>query len=132
MGNSEEQKTEKAIEIVKKEKRLEPLTKVIVKESSKHPWWALKNSAGKKDVSMTLMIISFVFCLGMAILGSFESINLGERSFSFRAFDVGFASTVLIPMLALYFGRRYTTAHERVSKVNLQKTEEDKEEGLTE
>jgi len=128
MGNSEETKIEQAIEIVKKEKKLAPLAKVA-KESTKHPWWALKNSAGKKDVSMTLMIISFIFCLGMAILGSFESVNLGERSFNFRAFDVGFASTVLIPMLALYFGRRYTTAHERVSKVKLEK---DKEEGLTE
>lgn len=82
--------------------------KTEIKLSANHPWWALRNSSGKKDVAMTLMIVSFVFSLILAGLGAVENINLGNRSFNFRAFDIGFATTVLIPLIGLYYGRRYT------------------------
>lgn len=99
-------KDQEALEIVAKDKRLAPFTKAST--PGKYPWWALKNSAGKKDVAMTLMIVAFLFSLLLAVLGAFESVNLGEKSFNFRAFDMGFATTVLVPLIGLYFGRRWT------------------------
>lgn len=98
---------EQAKAIVAKDTRLAPLTKAAT-PSKTGPWWALRNSAGKKDVAMTLMIVSFVFSLLLAGLGAIENINLGEQSFNFRAFDMGFATTVLVPLIGLYFGRRWT------------------------
>lgn len=87
-------------------------TKSIVakktRSSKQGPWWALKNTSGKRDVAMTLMILAFLFSLLLAGLGTLENVNLGERSFSFRAFDMGFATTVLVPLIGLYFGRRWT------------------------
>lgn len=82
-------------------KKLSQFTKAS-RPSDIGPWWALKNSAGKKDVAMTLMIVSFLFCLLLAILGSFEAVQVGEKSFNFRAFDMGFATTVFAPLVALF------------------------------
>lgn len=87
--------------------RLAPLTEGS-RPSKIGPWWALKNSAGKKDVAMTLMIVAFLFSLLLAIAGAFEDVSFGDSSLSFRAFDMGFATTVFAPLVALYFGRRYT------------------------
>jgi len=72
------------------------------------PWWALKNSGGKKDVALTLMVLAFASSLGLAGLGTIENLDIGDASIGFRSFDMGFATTVLIPMIGLYFGRRYT------------------------
>lgn len=84
-------------------------SKEILPSPSRHsPWWAFRNSAGKKDVAMTLMIVAFTFSLFLAALGAVENINLGDQSFNFRAFDMGFATTVLVPLIGLYFGRRWT------------------------
>lgn len=98
-------KDNQAEKIVKKNKRLAPL---VGRSSRWCPWWALRNSAGKKDVAMTLMIVAFMFSLLLAGLGAIENINLGNQSFNFRSFDMGFATTVLVPLVGLYFGRRWT------------------------
>lgn len=101
-------KDQKAIDIVSTDERLAPIVDGSVPSSSKHPWWALKNSAGKKDVAMSLMIIAFFFALGLAGLGAIETASILGQSLAFRAFDMGFATTVLVPLIGLYFGRRWT------------------------
>lgn len=95
-------KDKKAKAIVKKDKNLSVLVADPSEPSVKGPWWALRNSNGKKDVAMTLMIVSFAFSLFLAGIGAIENINLGNRSFNFRAFDMGFATTVLIPLIGLF------------------------------
>lgn len=62
----------------------------------------IKNTGGKKDAALTMMIVAFVFSLGLALLGAVETVNLGNKSFSFRPFDMGFATTVLVPLIALF------------------------------
>ena len=88
-------------------KRLAPLTEGS-RPNKKGSWWMVKNSSGKKDVALTLMLASFVFSLVLAIFGAVETLSLGDRSISFREYNMGFATTVLIPFIGLYFGRRWT------------------------
>lgn len=96
---------EKSKEIISKDKRLAPLTKAA-RPSLDGPWWMMRNSAGKKDVAMTFMTIAFVFSLLLAALGTIEAANFGDRSFNFRAFDMGFATTVLTPLIGLSLFRK--------------------------
>lgn len=73
------------------------------------PWWMMRNSAGKRDAALTLMVLAFLFSLGMAAVGVIEELAYDGSSITFRQFDMGFATTVLVPLIALYFGRRYTS-----------------------
>jgi len=98
---------DQALDIVAKDPRLAPLTKAA-SPSKEGPWWALKNSAGKKDVAMTLMLIAFFFALLLAGMGAIETAAILGQTIAFRAFDMGFATTVLVPLIGLYFGRRWT------------------------
>jgi hypothetical protein len=98
---------EKAKDIASKDQRLAPLT-ASARPSENGPWWMMRNSSGKKDVAMTLMIIAFFFSLGLAAIGSIQSLSFAGYAFAFRAFDMGFATTVLVPLIGLYFGRRWT------------------------
>ena len=108
---SDSQKDQQAIEIAGKSEELAPFAAAAAesaKPQGKSPWWAFRNSAGKKDVAMTLMIIAFFFALGLAGLGAIETASVLGQMFAFRAFDMGFATTVLVPLIGLYFGRRWT------------------------
>lgn len=100
-------KDQEAVDIVAKDSRLAPLAEAA-KPSVNGPWWALKNSAGKKDVAMTLMVVCFLFTLGLAGMGAIETASILGQVIAFRAFDMGFATTVLVPLIGLYFGRRWT------------------------
>lgn len=68
----------------------------------------IKNTSNKKDAALTLMILAFVFSLLLAIMGAIDSLTLGDYIISFREYNMGFATTVLIPLIGLYFGRRWT------------------------
>lgn len=100
-------KAEEAIKIASKDNRLAPLAKAA-RPTKKGAWWMMKNSSGKKDIALTLMVVAFIFSLGLAGLGSIENLDLGDRSVSFREYNMGFATTVLAPIVGLYFGRRWT------------------------
>lgn len=88
-------------------KRLAPLTKAS-KPGVNGPWWMVKNSNGKKDAALTLMLLAFVFTLAMTFLSAIHTVNIGDKNISFREFDMGFPTVVLIPLIGLYFGRRWT------------------------
>ena len=88
-------------------KRLAPLTEAS-RPSEEGSWWMIRNSRGKKDVALTLMLVSFVFSIALAVFGAVETLNVGDNSVSFREFNMGFATTVLVPLIGLYFGRRWT------------------------
>jgi len=116
----------KAKEIINKDKRLAPLAK-SAKPSKDGPWWMMRNSAGKKDVAMTFMTIAFLFSLFLAVLGSVEAVNFGGKSFNFRAFDMGFATTVLTPLIALYFGRRWISVSHELKTPEIKETSKEGE-----
>lgn len=72
------------------------------------PKWMLRNSSGKKDAALTLMVLAFVFTVFMAFLGVIHHISIGDKNIEFREFDIGFPTVVLIPLCTLYFSRKYT------------------------
>ena len=64
----------------------------------------LKQSNGKPSASFTMVFLAFNVCL----LWLFLSIVEGIGPIKPRAFDAGQAMAFLSPLLALYFGRRFS------------------------
>lgn len=64
----------------------------------------LTNSVGQKSVSVTFAWIAFIVTTIAYIMGMFESIG----PVTFRPFDTSACAAFLIPVLGLYFGRRWT------------------------
>ncbi len=86
-----------------KEKKLEKKPK-----EKSGSWWMLKNSGGKKDVALTMMMVTWLLCMGLAVAGAFGSVEIEGMKIVFQEFNMGFATTVLVPLIGLYFGRRYS------------------------
>lgn len=84
------------------------------KEKAKTSWWWMKNSEGKPSMSATFATIAFLASTGAYVAAIFEKIG----NVSIRPFDAAACSTYLIPVLGLYFGRRFTDA-----KISLNKAE---------
>lgn len=84
---------------------------VIVKEEEKTErpkasWFWIKNSAGQASLSVTFLTVSFLVTTAAYVVSMFEEIG----PLKLRPFDVGATSTYFIPLLTLYFGRRWTDA----------------------
>lgn len=75
-------------------------------EKIKPSWFWIKNSKGEASVSTTLLVISFIVTILIYAASAFTKIG----SIELRPFDVGACSVVWIPIVSLYFGRRYTEA----------------------
>lgn len=74
----------------------------------------LRNSGGKKDVALTMMIATWILCCSLAIIGAVKEVKVGEKEIEFNDFNMGFATVVFTPIVGLYFGRRYTDANKGV------------------
>jgi len=75
-------------------------------ETPKPSWFWMKNSAGEASVSVTFLSIAFLVTTFGYVASIFEHIG----SLSVRQFDAGACSAYFIPLLTLYFGRRWTDA----------------------
>ncbi len=80
-------------------------------ERPKASWFWMKNTSGKADAALTLMVLSFLLSCVLAIAGAFQEIRVGDTSVTFTEYNMGFATTVLVPLIGLYFGRRWTDTH---------------------
>jgi len=65
----------------------------------------IKNTDGKPSASLTFATIAFIVVILNYVLALFEHIG----PLRVRAFDPAAASSLLMPLLALYFSRRYTS-----------------------
>ena len=65
----------------------------------------IKNTDGKPSASLTFATVAFVVVMLNYVLALFEHIG----PLHVRAFDPAAASSLLMPLLALYFSRRYTS-----------------------
>lgn len=79
----------------------------------------LKQSDGKKSASFTMMVIAFV----VITLWLFISIIEEAWGLTFRAFSSTDAMAYFSPLLALYFGRRWTEKdngnnHEQTTEID--------------
>lgn len=70
-------------------------------------WFWIKDTKGYGSVTVTFLTIAFVVTTLAYILSIVESIG----PVHFRPFDVGATSAYFIPLLTLYFGRKFTEAH---------------------
>lgn len=75
----------------------------------------LNNTIGKPSMSATFATIAFLATTGAYVASIFEKLG----PLSVRPFDAAACSSYLIPILTLYFGRRWTEA-----KVDAQKGEQ--------
>lgn len=64
----------------------------------------IKNTSGQKSASLTFVSIAFGIVTLWLLLSVFSKIGHIE----IREFDAGSAMAYLTPLLALYFGRRWT------------------------
>lgn len=76
----------------------------MVDKKSKMSWIWIKNTSGNPSMSATFAAVAFVSTTLIYIASVFEKIG----PFSIRPFDPGACSAYLIPVLGLYFSRRYT------------------------
>jgi hypothetical protein len=74
----------------------------------KPAWWWLRNTDGKKDASLTIMVAAFVITTFAYLTSLIETFAYGNFNISFNDFSVDYATTVLIPSMTLYFGRRFS------------------------
>lgn len=89
-----------------------PTPEVVVKEALEKPetpkpsWFWIKNSSGQASLSVTFLTISFLVTTAAYVASMFEEVG----PLKLRQFDVGATSSYFIPLLTLYFGRRWTDA----------------------
>lgn len=69
-------------------------------------WIWIKDTAGYPSVTVTFATVSFWVTTLLYLVSAVESVG----SVHFRQFDVSAASAYFIPILTLYFGRKWTDA----------------------
>lgn len=79
---------------------VEDVTKV------KDSWLWIKDSKGYGSVTLTFVTIAFFVTTLAYVLSIFESI----AGINIKQFDVAACSSYFVPVLTLYFGRKYTEA----------------------
>lgn len=75
-----------------------------VSERSKPYWFWMKNTKGEASASLTFMTIAFFVMTVAFVVSMFESVG----PITLRQFDSSAASVYFIPLLSLYFGRRWS------------------------
>jgi len=85
----------------------------VVVPSKKAPWFLLNDTKGNPSMSATFATIAFFTTTTAYMVSMFETIG----PLSIRSFDVGACSSYLIPVLTLYFGRRWTDSKNESNKV---------------
>jgi hypothetical protein len=85
------------------EEKLIPEKELIKPQTS---WIWIKDTNGTPSVTVTFATIAFWVTTLSYILSIVETVG----SLHIRAFDVAACSSYLIPILSLYFGRKFTDA----------------------
>jgi hypothetical protein len=85
-------------------------TKVPAPQAPKTSWFWMKNTSGKPDAALTLMVMSFLLVTSAYVASVVGTLSVGGVMFSFSAFDVTYATAITVPLMGLYFGRRWTDA----------------------
>ena len=82
------------------------------RKKQQKPWYILRDSRGQGSVTVTLMLVSF----WVTTVAYFVSLVGKVGDVEFREFDPAAASAYLIPILTLYFGRRWTDSKKEISE----------------
>ena len=73
----------------------------------KPAWYWIKDAKGYGSVTTTMVFVSFWVTTAAYLMSIVDHIG----TVSIRPFDVSACSTYFIPILTLYFGRRWTEAN---------------------
>lgn len=84
---------------------------VSPKKEPKTGWWWLRNTKGKPDAALTMMVLAFLTVTASYVASVVGEIDIKSIHLVFEEFNVSYATTVLIPLMSLYFGRRWTDAN---------------------
>lgn len=76
------------------------------------PWYWLRNDKGATSITATMVFVSF-WVTTLAYLASAAS-KIGDLEI--REFDVAACTAYFVPILTLYFGRKWTDAKNVVSQ----------------
>jgi hypothetical protein len=79
-------------------------------------WIWIKDTNGRPSMSATFATIAFFVTTLSFVFSMFESIG----PFTFRAFDVGACGAYLVPILTLYFSRRWSADRIDIDKLKSQ------------
>lgn len=79
-------------------------------------WIWIKDTNGNPSMSATFATIAFFVTTLSFVFSIFESIG----PFTFRPFDVGACGAYLVPILTLYFSRRWTADRINIDKLKSQ------------
>lgn len=91
---------------IKKKSALAPPSVKPKSETPSPSWFWVKNSKGEASASVTFLTIAFVVTTFAYVAAVFEKIG----PLVVRPFDAGACGAYFIPLLTLYFGRRWTDA----------------------
>lgn len=78
----------------------------LTPDTPKASWMWLKDSSGFPSVTVTFVTVAFWITTVLYILSAIQKIGPVQ----FREFDVAAASAYFVPILTLYFGRKWTDA----------------------
>ena len=93
------------------------------KEKKSGPWYWLSDTRGEKSITATLIFVSFLVTTFAFLFSTVSKVGDVE----FRAFDVAACSAYFVPILTLYFGRRWTDAKLGAKTIEKQNENEEKE-----
>ena len=86
-----------------------------VKNTNKTPWFWVRAAQGYGSVTVTLVYIAFVVTTLAYLLSIFQKIG----PLAIRSFDVAACGAYFVPILTLYFGRKFTDAKYNVDGTNV-------------
>lgn len=84
----------------------EETTIVQIPEKIKSSWFWIKDTNGNASVTATMLLIAFIVTTLAYVLSIVEKLG----PITIRPFDVGACSAYFVPIMTLYFGRRWTDA----------------------
>jgi hypothetical protein len=78
--------------------------------AKKLPWFWLRDDLGRKSITATITMIAFWVTTLNYVLSFLPAITIFGHALAWHPFDVAACSAYMIPVLSLYFGRKFTDA----------------------
>ena len=79
-------------------------------EAQKPSWFWIRDDKSTASVTVTFTTIAFLVTTLAYLVSIFDTATVLGQQFTFRQFDVSACSAYFVPILTLYFGRKFTKA----------------------
>ena len=78
--------------------------------AQKPSWFWIKDDKSTASVTVTFTTIAFLVTTLAYLVSIFDKASIFGQEIAFRQFDVAACSAYFVPILTLYFGRKFTKA----------------------